>query len=284
MVYAPIWKDTYYTTTADTFVYTLSTDGAVIFSGKAYKMPSAANIRININKIAQDYLRQDLDNILTGSTSQANVDACKNFILKNATGGTVETFRFLYDWDYDHNWNNAAATLSEPVNGEYDAAMYKLKTTVSTGSTGTLNTVTTYKNTGNYTKQVCAEYCLLYVNAKGGWDAFAFTGKCRKTDDITQYNFNRAFDNNTREFESGRYISEIVENYELNTGILTQAQARLFAKHLIGSNNCYLQNTVEGWVKPAVITENKATYKLEGDEDVITYTINVKLSQSKVRQ
>ena len=284
MTYAPIYKDTYYTTTAETFTYSIQTDGVTIFSGKAYRMPSQAEIRININKIAQDYLRQDLSNILTGSTSQTNSDACKEFLLKNAAGTTVEKYRFLYDWDYSHSWNNAAATLSQPINGEYDASMYKLKTTVTTGNTSNLNVVTTYKNTGNYTKLVCADFCLYYVNARGGWDAFAFTGKCRKTDDITQYNFNRAFNNNTYEFETGRYISEIVESYELNTGILSQEQAALFAKHLIGSNNCYLNNTKEGWVKPAVITENRAVYKLDGDEDVITSSLNVKLSQSKIRQ
>lgn len=280
MTKAPIYKDTYYTTSSNSFVYTLNTDGGAIFSGKAYKMPSQANIKININKVCQDYLRQDIDDILSGSSSGTNVNACKDFILKNSTGGTVETYRFLYDWDYDHNWTGQTATLSEPINGEYDTAMYKLKTVVS----GTANTVKTFRNTGDYTKLVCADYCIYYVNARGGWDAFAFTGKCRKTDNITQYSFNRAFDNNTREFEAGRYISEIVETFELNTGILTEAQAALFAKHLIGSNNCYLHNTKEGWIKPAVITDTQAKYKLDDDENVITYTLKIKLSQSKIRQ
>ena len=280
MTKSPIWKDTYYTTSSNSFIYTITADGGVIFSGKAYKMPSQANIKININKVCQDYLRQDLDDILTGSTSQTNSDACKDFVLKNSTGGTIETYRFIYDWDYDHSWTGQSATLSQPINGEYDASMYKLNTSVATGS----NVVTTYKTTGDYTKLVCADFCLYYVNARGGWDAFAFTGKCRKTDSITQYNFNRAFNNTTREFETGRYISEIVETYELNTGLLSEAQAAAFAKHLIGSNNCYLHSIKDGWIKPAVITENQAVYKLDGDEDVITYTLKIKLSQSKIRQ
>lgn len=278
MAKAPIWKDTYYTSSSNSFVYTIAADGSTIFSGKAYKMPGQASIKINLNKICQNYLQQDIDSILTGSTSQTNSDACKQFTLKNATGGTVDTYKFLYDWDYDHSWTGQSATLSVPINGEYDAAMWKLKTTVAS------DVVTTSKNTGDYTKLVCAEYCILYVNARGGWDAFAFTGKCRKTDNITPHYFNRAFDNNTKDFETGRYISEISETYELNTGVLTEAQAALFAKHLIGSNKCYLQNTKEGWVKPIVITDTQAKYKLDGDENVITYTLKVKLSQSKIRQ
>lgn len=284
MVYAPIWKDTYYTTTADTFTYSIMTDGVTIYSGKAYKMPGQASININLNKICQNYLRQDIDDILTGSTSNTNSDACKEFLLKNAAGTTLEKYRFLYCWDYSYNWNNTAATLSEPINGEYDASMYKLKTTVTTGNTSNLNVVTTYKNTGNYTKLVCADFCLYYTDQKGGWSAFAFSGKCRKTDEITNYKFNRAFSNTTKEFETGRYISEVVEAYELNTGILTQDQAALFAKNLLGSNMCYLHNTKEGWIKPAYINDSKAVYKLNDDADVITYTVNVKLSQSKIRQ
>ena len=54
MVYAPIWKDTYYTTTANSLIYTINTDGVTIFSGKAYKMPGQSSLKININKVAQD--------------------------------------------------------------------------------------------------------------------------------------------------------------------------------------------------------------------------------------
>lgn len=281
MVKAPIYKDTYYTTSSNSLVYTISADGGVIFSGKAYKMPGQANIKININKICQDYLRQDIDSLITGSTSQTNSDACKDFVLKNSTGGTIETYRFLYDWDYDHSWTGQSATLSQPINGEYAANMWKPKTSVA--STGT-NAVTTNTTGGTYNKLSCGDYALIYVNARGGWDAFLFTGKCRRTDTMNQYNYNRAFDNNTAEFETGRYISEIEENYELNTGILTEAQAALFAKHLIGSNKVYLHNLNDNTIKPAVITDKQAAYKLNGDGDILTYTLKIKLSQSKIRQ
>lgn len=281
MVKTPIWKDTYYSSNSQTLTYTINTDGVSIFSGKAYRLPGAASVRININKICQDYLQQDIDELLTGSTSQTNANASKDFVLKNAGGTTLETYRFLYDWDYDHSWTGQSATLSQPINGEYAANMWKPKTTVA--STGT-NAVTTTKTGGDYNKLACGEYALIYVNAKGGWDAFLFTGKCRKTDNIQQYNFNRAFSNTTQEFETGRYISEIEETYELNTGILTQEQAALFAKHLIGSNKVYLHNLNDNTIRPAVITDNQAVYKLDGDEDVITYTLKIKLSQSKIRQ
>lgn len=282
MVYAPIYKDTYYTSTANSLAYRIYANGTMIYSGKAFKMPTETNLRININKICQDYLRQDFDEILNGSTTMRNYDACVDFILQNGSGTTLETYRFLYCWEYGFNWNRTASTtLSNPVNGEYISGQLRPKTTV-TGTT--TNAVNTAAATGSYNKIVCGDYVLYYVNARGGWDAFAFTGKCQKTDTITQHQFNRAFNNNTLEFESGRYISEITTTYQLNTGILTEKQAANFAQNLIGTNLCYLANITEGWVKPALITDNQAVYKLDGDEDVITYQITVKESQSKIRQ
>lgn len=281
MVYSPIYKDTYYTTSDTSLAYKIYANGTLIYSGKAFKMPNETNLKININKICQDYLHQDFEDILNGSTTMRNYDACVDFILQNDSGTTLETYRFLYCWDYDFTWNRTASTtLSLPVNGHYISGQLRPKTTVTGTST---NAVSTASATGSYTTVVCGDYVLYYVNARGGWDAFAFEGKCKKTDSITQHQYNRAFNNNTLEFESGRYISEVSTTYELNTGILSEDEAANFAKHLIGSNLCYLANITEGWVKPAVITDNTAVYKQDADEEVITYQLTVKESQSKIR-
>lgn len=285
-VYAPIYKDTYYTSTANSLGYKIYANGSsLIYSGKAFKMPNETNLKININKICQDYLSQDFDAIINGNSTMRNYLASLSFVLKNDSDTTLETYVFLYCWDYGYTWNRGSSSvLSNPVNGEYISGQLRPKTTVASSTGSSVNAVNTSANTGSYNKVVCGDYVLYYVNARGGWDAFAFTGKCRKTDSITQHQFNRAFDNNTLEFESGRYISEITTSYDLNTGILTEAQAANFAHNLIGSNLCYLANITEGWVKPAVITDSQAVYKLDGDEDVITYALKVKESQSKIRQ
>ena len=148
MVYAPIWKDTYYTTTASSLTYKIYLGTTVIFSGKAYRMPNGDTIEININKVCQNYLEQDIDELLTtSSSSQRNYDAIGDFVLKNGAGTTLETYRFIFDWDYDHSWGGAAVTLSQPVNGEYINGQMKLKTTVTTGNTSTQNVLTTYRST-----------------------------------------------------------------------------------------------------------------------------------------
>ena len=282
MVYAPIWKDTYYTTTAATLNYRIYLGDNLIFSGKAYRMPDGSSIRININKICQNYLEQDIDNILTGSTSQTNGNAKGDFILKNSTGGTIETYRFLYDWDYEHSWTGQSATLSQPITGEYIAGQMKLKTTVA--ATGSSNSVTTYRSTGDYTKEICGcGMVLYYVNARGGWDCFAFN-HCEKSDAITQHNYSKVFSNTTYEFENKRYISQIETSYKLTTSILTEEQSALFAKNVAGNNKCYLHNLTEGWIRPVVIVDSNVTYKTYDSADgVIYYELTVKESQTKQR-
>lgn len=282
MVYAPIWKDTYYTTTAASLTYKIYLSDTLIFSGKAYRMPNGNNIQININKICQNYLEQNIDSLLTGSSSsQQNPNAKGDFVLKNGSNTTLETYRFLYDWDYTHNWTGSSATLSQPINGEFISGQMKLKTSVA--ATGSSNTVTTYRSTGSYDKEICGTYVLYYVNARGGWDAFAFH-KGEKSETITQHNYSKTFNNTTYEFEDKRYISEIDTTYKLSTGILTDAQSKSFAKNLVSSNKCYLHNLSEGWIKPVVITDNQVTYKeWDNVDDVISYQITVKESQTKQR-
>ena len=280
MVKAPIYKDTYYTASTATLQYTISCGGNTIFSGKAYRMPNEGVLKVNINKICQDYLSQDIDSILTGSTSQTNHNACLDFTLKNGGGTTLETYRFLYDWDYGHSWTGQSATLSERINGHYASGQLKLSSSVDTG--GTVTTVS--NNTSLYNKEVCADHILHFVGARGGWMSFCFEGRCVKTDSITQHFFNRAFDNNTKEFEQGKYISEISTSYKLNTGILSQEEAALFAKNLVSSNKAYLQILSEGKIIPIVITDTQVQYKQDGQEDVITYEVNVKESQTKIKK
>lgn len=277
---APIWKDTYYTASTSVLQYSIHLNGKTIFSGKAYRMPNEDTLKLNINKICQDYLSQDIDNILTGSTSQSNDNACLDFDLKNSAGTTLNTYRFLYDWDYDHNWTGASATLTEVVNGHYTSGQLKLRTTVSTGNTVS----TTGNNTTLYTKQECGDYVLHYVGARGGWASFLFEGKCTKSDGITTHYFNRAFDNNTKQFEQGKYINEISTTYKLNTGILSEEEAAIFAKNVVSSPKAYLQIMSEGKIIPVVITSNSAEYKVEDGQNIITYELNVKESQTKLKK
>lgn len=285
MVYAPIWKDTYYTAATSTLVYSITLNGQTIFNGKAYRLPNENVLKLNINKICQDYLGQDVDSLFGSSSSQTNHTACLDFVLKNSSNTTLETYRFLYCWDYDYNWNNNAVTLSESINGHYTSGQWKLATSVSTGNSSNINVVTTSRNNSTlYTKEVCADYILHFVGARGGWMSFAFEGKCVKTDAITHHYFNKAFNNTTREFEQGKYISEITPSYKLTTSFLTEAESLKFAKNVISTPKAYLQILSEGKIIPVIITNNSAEYKIEDGQNLISYEVTAKESQTKLKK
>lgn len=282
-VYAPIWKDTYYTSTASTLSYNITDeDSNIIFSGKAYKMPDADNLKININKICRNYLNNNAGDFWeSGADSATNEDACKKFYLTTTEGVALEAYTFLYGYDYDYNWIGSDVTLSNPINNRYVGGMWRPLTKVVSKS------VINYKYSGDYTYEVpCADYVLYYLNARGGWDAFVIEGTATKTDKLTQYITDQPFDNTSWEFELNRYVTEIETTYALNTHYLTDEESANLAKNLIGSNKVYLENMIDGTIKPVVITDTSVTYQTyrTNGRKMAQYKINVKESQTKLRR
>ena len=280
MVYSSIYRDTYYTTSANTLYYKVMDDTDVIYSGKAVKMPGEDDLKVNINKICRNYLSSDIAELLeTSASSIVNINACKEFTLVDGEDNELESYTFLLDYDYSHVWNGGNETLSMPVDGRYVDGMLKPKTTVENG-------VVTTTRSGNYGYEVsCRDYVIYYLNTRGGWDAFVFNAG-QKKDTITQYKTDRAFDNTTLEFESNRYISEIKVSYTLTTDYLDDEQSANFAENLIGTNKAYLQNISEGWIKPVVISDTQVTYQtyMGNSKKLSQYKINCDLSQTKIRR
>lgn len=280
MVYAPIYKDTYYTTTAETLTFNILFEGNVIFNGKAYRMPNQENLRININKVCQSYLSQNINTIFTGATSETNSMAIGEFTLRNGTT-ILETYTFLNCYDYDFNWTGqTGVTLSQPISDVYGYGMRVLTTRID-GSRNVVTSASTPAHTDN-----CIQYGLYYVNRRGGWDALGIRGTAKKKEAITQFTTDRSFDNNTREFEANRYLAEIKTSYELNTHYLTDEQAENLAKNLLSSNLVYLHNLKDGTIVPVIITDTSVSYQTyqTNGKKLCQYKINVTESQSKLRR
>lgn len=278
MIYAPIFKDTYYTSSASYLVYHITFGGSTIFSGKAYAMPGG-NIKININKVCADYLSQNIDLILEGSSSQSNSNAIGTFTLTNDNGSVLETYVFLYCWDDTFNWTGGSANLSMPISDTYGEGMKVLTTNASSSSVST--TATSPAKTDG-----CINYGLYYVNRRGGWDTFAIRGAVKKSEKITQFNTDRAYDNTTKEFENNRYLAEIKTTYELNTHYLTDDQAANLVRNLLSSNKVYLHNLIDGTILPVVITDNSVNYQTyaTNKRKMAQYKINIEESQSRLRR
>ena len=281
MVYAPVYKDIYYTTTASSLNYVITNDsGGVLFSGKAQSMPGQDGLRINVNKVCQDYLSQDGRIITERGNSFTNDGAVKTFHLKNANGNILESYTFLYCYDYDFNWSGETdVDLTLRIVDEIIPGMKKLHTFINENR----QVVTELWHTN---KTVCGDYGLYFVNRQGGWESFAIQGTGVKSDNIQQYTTDKSFDNNTMEFEANRYLSEIKTSYVLNTHYMSDDQAFLLAKHLFSSNFVYLHNLKEGYITPVIITDTSVTYQTyqTNGKKMAQYKIAVTESQSKIRR
>lgn len=140
-------QDIYYSTTADTLTYYIENKGNMIFKGKAYKNPDAANCNINVTKICRDWVKNtlpDFRNVANSAITQE--EAYQEFKLYTYSATTVEgeevlvpvlleTYNILFDYDYELPWNGGSKILSNPINGRMDSRM-KLMYSVYKANTG----------------------------------------------------------------------------------------------------------------------------------------------------
>ena len=130
----------------------------------------------------------------------------------------------------------------------------------------------------------CYEYCLYYVNAYGGWDSLLVDGNVKKVDKIESKYYNRAYNNNTTEFEKKKFTNVITPQYTLHTGWFNDdEQSRLY--HLLESTEVYLHNLVTDKIEPVNITNTQCEYKTftNNGRKKFNNTINVEVAQTKVR-
>ena len=284
MVKAPIFKDTVYIYTGDTLTYSvISQDGDTIFNGRAYAAPNEDTIKININRICENYLdNYDIEPILTGSSSQVVAyNAYKEFTLKDDSGNTLETYEFLYDYDYEVDFDTTGFVLSDPITDGSDGRSYNLYT-VFDGSE-----VVNSTSSPAYTRLVCgAEYALYYLNSHGGWDCLVIEGSAERTDKVDRHSYNKVYNNQTIEYEKNSYISEITTNWKLNTGLLDNIQAYKLCWNLLPSNRVYLHDLYNDIIVPVIITNTSNIYHTyeNNNKQPIQYEIDITESQTKLRR
>lgn len=137
-----------------------------------------------------------------------------------------------------------------------------------------------------YDCSYCGDFAVYYTNKFGGWDSFLFEGLCKRTDNLNEYKYNRAFNNQTIDFENNRYLVEVNPSYELNTGWMSDEEAERFAANLIPSTKMYLHNLKEDKIVPAVIKDTQAEYKTfkNNGRKLVSYKVTVEESQTKIRR
>ena len=276
-----IWKDTYYTSTANTLEYYITDGTNTIFRGKSYKFPDKENIKIKINDICSNHLNSDIPLSVWSSTTAGSVtlpNAVKTFTLYNGDGVKLNTYTFYNDWSYTNNTN-----LSAPVSNKYAVGMWCLSAQISNDSI----VVNYKKNGGNgYTSLSCGDYALYYSNIYGGWDSYLIEGKVVEGKTIEAFNYQKAIDNNIyADRENIRYQSNIKQNWVISTGYLSDAESKIIFDNLLTTNNIYLHNLKEDKIYPVNITDTQATYKeFLNERKLINYTINLKSDNLLIRK
>lgn len=140
-------EDRYYTTSANTVLYSIQNNGNTIFNGKAYKNPNSNLCSINVTKICRDWVSNhlpDYRNIADSALSQTEAFQQFDFYTYSVSGTSEEqilipelreTYQILFAWDYDMAWSGQSCTLSNPINGKMDNRM-KLLYSVYRDTTG----------------------------------------------------------------------------------------------------------------------------------------------------
>ena len=288
MKYYSAWEDVILQRTESVFDYRIYNKNNLIFQGRAYKRPNADTNDIKLNKIFENYLSNSINALLnTDETEDISVNASKVFQIKKLdTDGTetlIDEYTILYDWSYDFRYRGEDANLSRPINGRYVAGMYKMNTSVN----GQSGTVTNSLTGGAYNVLAdCGEYALYYLNAYGGWDALLIDGTVLKKSTIKQYTTDRNINNSRIEFEQTKYINEIQDAYEINTGFLTDEQAANLSNNLIPSREVYLHILSDNKIIPVLITDTSVIYQTyqTNNLQMPQYKINVKESEIKLRK
>lgn len=150
---------------------------------------------------------------------------------------------------------------------------------------GTVIRITNSGDSITYDVNYCGDYAAYYLGSNGGWNAFLFEGICKRKDNVERHSIDKSFVNTSINFGEKPYISEITPTYELSTGWLTDRQSELFAKELMQTNVLYIHDLADDRIFSAVITDSSTQFKKFLDErKLVSYTLNVKESQTRIRR
>lgn len=262
-------------------------NGDTIYEGMAYARPNTDYASINVTRLLENYVENGLpgDFGIYKATRAVISDAFQTFEITSQSGDTWETVEnvgVLAWYDYEEKPGNyTELVLSDPVNGHSAAGVNYVRSRLYNGIV--TNAITTAV-TPEYVEGYCGRYGITYLNKWGGYDFFLFEGKYEKSESYDIYKYNKTYDNTKNGFGSSRYQSVVTPKYTLSTGWLSDEESYRFAKHVVGSNQVWLQDLEKDKVIPVVITDTSTTYKRYEGKELISYTLTVINSQEELRK
>lgn len=292
----------------------------VIYSGKVNKLPNGDTIGIDVTKIVGNYLKNPFPYITLNTTNVFSINDYSKTVDIKVGGNIVETVTVYNSWGYkDLPYSNI---ISDPIRKVADrrqffvcsvynpTAIFKnveYRLTNGTDSLykygisathkkqtilidGTLRNYPQYNKlkVGNLTYDIiesCAEWCLYYSNAYGGWDSLLINGNSKKTDNISSQYYVQSYNNNTYQFEKTKYLNVITPKYVLYTDYFNDDEQSRF-HHLLESTEVYLHNLNTNEILPVNITNTSCDYTTFTNNGKKKWynTINVEVAQERIRK
>lgn len=293
----PIWKDYIFTAQGDSVDYTVSLDGNIIYTGRAYRKPGAAQVEWSINSIAANYLRNKFPELLPAGVATHTGTfggGIRHFVV--AYLGASVGINFSNDWSFMQQLPSEypLAQQSLQLFDTVDIRLPLVVTQIREQDETQWNYVWTFARRGVFSyvdfawyvgEDTCYRYALYFLNAFGGWSFIyleavkAMQAYDRKT---AKYSYNSA---DLAARGTVNYVNEITARWTAKTPYLTDEQAAKMW-HVAGTTSAYLFDMETQQLTP-VNVENanweQQTYRNRGIQRP-RYDLTLALAQDRIRR
>ena len=294
----PAWKDTNTVIgTNDIYNMVLKSGNQVLFREKMFKAPNESNLIVNFNRLVESFLAPREFPI--GNTSRPLFSFTASF------GNQDYEYSVVDDWSYDDADFNVS--LSRPYQKELALGQYLVysllnASTITVYANG-YKVFTTTPSANEYydisrrvtecgtwqIKQgstllyswntVDAKYVIYYYNKYAGWDSFVVKGPVVPSVTVARDTYT-----NPRG-RSRVYQSNVVTNYKINTGILTDTESPVVSE-IVASPEVVLHDLEnKNLISVKVITDSveRKTFRNQGRQ-FATYQFDLESEITQVRR
>ena len=294
----PAWKDTNTVIgTNDIYNMVLKSGNQVLFREKMFKAPNESNLIVNFNRLVESFLAPREFPI--GNTSRPLFSFTASF------GNQDYEYSVVDDWSY--NDEDFQVSLSRPYQKELALGQYLVysllnASTITVYANG-YKVFTTTPSANEYydisrrvtecgtwqIKQgstllyswntVDAKYVIYYYNKYAGWDSFVVKGPVVPSVTVARDTYT-----NPRG-RSRVYQSNVVTNYKINTGILTDTESPVVSE-IVASPEVVLHDLEnKNLISVKVITDSveRKTFRNQGRQ-FATYQFDLESEITQVRR
>ena len=294
----PAWKDTNTVIgTNDIYNMVLKSGNQELFREKMFKAPNESNLIVNFNRLVESFLAPREFPI--GNTSRPLFSFTASF------GNQDYQYDVVDDWSY--NDEDFRVNLSRPYQSELALGQYLVysllnASTITVYANG-YKVFTTTPSANEYydisrrvtecgtwqVKQgstllqswntVDAKYVIYYYNKYAGWDSFVVKGPVVPSVTVARDTYT-----NPRR-RSRIYQSNVVTNYKINTGILTDKESPVVSE-IVASPEVVLHDLEnKNLISVKVITDSveRKTFRNQGRQ-FATYQFDLESETTQVRR